>query len=65
MRYLDQSDGWSLGAGPSLVVVDDSYAASITTTTLSQDVYAVPFGGQGLMAGMGLEGSKITRTQPD
>jgi lipid-binding SYLF domain-containing protein len=45
--------------------VDDSYAASITTTTLSQDVYAVPFGGQGLMAGMGLEGSKITRTQPD
>lgn len=65
LRYLDQSDGWSLGAGPSLVVVDDSYAASITTTTLSQDVYAVPFGGQGLMAGMGLEGSKITRTQPD
>lgn len=65
MRYLDQSDGWSLGAGPSLVVVDDSYASSITTTTLSQDVYAVPFGGQGLMAGMGLEGSKITRTQPD
>ncbi len=65
LRYLDQSDGWSLGAGPSLVVVDDSYAASITSTTLSQDVYAVPFGGQGLMAGMGLEGSKITRTQPD
>lgn len=65
LRYLDQSDGWSLGAGPSLVVVDDSYASSITTTTLSQDVYAVPFGGQGLMAGMGLEGSKITRTQPD
>ncbi len=65
LRYLDQSDGWSLGAGPSLVVVDDSYAASITTTTLSQDVYAVPFGGQGLMAGMGLQGSKITRTQPD
>ncbi|WP_313620179.1 lipid-binding SYLF domain-containing protein [Achromobacter sp.] len=61
MAYLDQSDGWSLGAGPSLVVVDQGYAASITTTTVTQDVYAVPFGEQGLMAGMGLEGSKISR----
>lgn len=61
LAYLDQSDGWSLGAGPSLVVVDQGYAASITTTTATQDVYAVPFGEQGLMAGMGLEGSKISR----
>ncbi|WP_247747875.1 YSC84-related protein [Achromobacter pulmonis] len=60
LKFLDQSDGWSLGSGPTLVMVDESYAASITTTTLTQDVYAVPFGGQGLMAGVGLQGSKIT-----
>jgi len=65
MAYLDKSDGWSLGAGPSLVVVDQGYAASITTTTLTQDVYAVPFGEQGLMAGMGLQGSKISRINPN
>lgn len=61
LAYLDQSDGWALGAGPSLVMVDQGYAASITSTTLTLDVYAVPFGEQGLMAGVGLEGSKISR----
>jgi len=65
LAYLNQSDGWSLGAGPSLVVVDQGYAASITTTTLTQDVYAVPFGEQGLMAGMGLQGSKISQMNPN
>ncbi|MEN4922440.1 lipid-binding SYLF domain-containing protein [Achromobacter spanius] len=65
LAYLNKSDGWSLGAGPSLVVVDQGYAASVTTTTLTQDVYAVPFGEQGLMAGAGLEGSKISQIQPD
>ncbi|WP_234015642.1 YSC84-related protein [Achromobacter spanius] len=65
LAYLNQSDGWALGAGPSLVVVDQGYAASINTTTLTQDVYAVPFGEQGLMAGMGLQGSKISRMDPN
>jgi lipid-binding SYLF domain-containing protein len=32
---------------------------STTTTTLKKDVYAFPFGQKGLMAGIGLEGSKI------
>ena len=64
LSFLDQSDGWSLGSGPTLVMVDEGYAASITTTTLTQDVYAVPFGEQGLMAGVGLEGSKISRSDP-
>lgn len=64
LRYLDQSDGWAIGAGPSVVVWDQAAAASVTSTTLSQDVYAVPFGQKGLMAGIGLEGSKITRIHP-
>lgn len=64
LQYLDRSDGWALGAGPSIVVVDKAAAASTTSTTLTQDVYAVPFGQRGLMAGIGLEGSKITRIHP-
>lgn len=64
LQYLDRSDGWSIGAGPSVVVVDKGAAASLTSTTLSQDVYAIPFGQKGLMAGIGLEGSKITRINP-
>ena len=64
LRYLEQSDGWAIGSGPSVVVVDQGAAASLTSTTLTQDVYAVPFGQKGLMAGIGLEGSKITRIHP-
>jgi len=64
LQYLQKSDGWSIGSGPSVVVVDKAAAASLSSTTLSQDVYAFPFGQSGLMAGIGLEGSKITRINP-
>lgn len=64
LQYLRNSDGWSIGSGPSVVVLDKGAAASVTSTTLTQDVYAVPFGQQGLMAGIGIEGSKITHINP-
>ena len=64
ISYLDKSDGWAIGSGPSVVVIDKGAASSFTTTTLTQDVYAFPFGQKGLMAGLGLEGSKITRIHP-
>jgi lipid-binding SYLF domain-containing protein len=64
LNYLVQSQGWSIGAGPSVVVLDHGKAASMTSTTLTQDVYALPFGEQGLMAGMGIQGSKITPITP-
>ncbi|MBS0561774.1 MAG: twin-arginine translocation pathway signal protein [Proteobacteria bacterium] len=64
LDYLRKSDGWAIGSGPNVVVMDKGAAASITSTTLSEDVYAVPFGQQGLMAGLGLEGSKITQIHP-
>jgi lipid-binding SYLF domain-containing protein len=64
LSYLKKSDGWAIGSGPSVVVVDKGAAASMTSTTLTQDVYAFPFGQRGLMAGIGLEGSKITPINP-
>jgi len=60
LSYLERSHGWSIGSGPSVVVLDKGAAASMTSTTLTQDVYAIPFGQTGLMAGFGLEGAKIT-----
>src|SRR6516165_8616466 len=60
LDYLQKSDGWSIGSGPSVVVMDKGTAASLTSTTVTQDVVAIPFGQKGLMAGLGLEGSKIT-----
>jgi lipid-binding SYLF domain-containing protein len=64
VAYLAKSDGWAIGSGPSVVVMDKGKAASLTSTTLTEDVYAFPFGQHGLMAGLGLEGSKITTIHP-
>jgi len=61
LAYLEKSDGWAIGSGPSVVVIDQGKAMSNTTTTITEDVYAFPFGQKGLMAGLGLEGSKISR----
>lgn len=66
-RALDQLDdnaGWTLGAGPTLVVADAGFAANMDTRTLTQDVYATTFGQQGLMAGVSLEGARIRRIRP-
>jgi lipid-binding SYLF domain-containing protein len=61
LRYLDESDGWEIGVGPSIVVVDEGVGKSLTTTTARSDVYAFIFDQKGLMAGIGLQGNKITK----
>jgi lipid-binding SYLF domain-containing protein len=65
MDYLNRSEGWEIGVGPSIVVVDAGIARSLTTTTAKDNVYAFIFDQKGLMAGMGLQGSKITRIYPE
>jgi len=60
VNYLDRSKGWEIGAGPSITMMDMGRAKKISTTTLNTDAYAVIFGQRGVMAGMGIEGSKIS-----
>ena len=55
--------GWQLGVGPSIVIVDAGLAKTLTTETAKSDVYAFNFGQKGLMAGLGLQGTKITRLE--
>ena len=64
LDYLRKSDGWSIGTGPNVVIVDAGALKALSSTTLTQDVYAVAFGQKGLMAGLTLEGSKITKIHP-
>jgi lipid-binding SYLF domain-containing protein len=61
LQALDATRGFELGVGPSIVVVDEGIARSLTTSTLRDDVYAFVFSQRGLMAGAGIQGSKITR----
>jgi lipid-binding SYLF domain-containing protein len=63
MKWLDKSDGWEVGVGPSIVVVDVGAATSKSTTTLQSDIYAFFFDQKGLMGGLGLQGTKITKIE--
>jgi lipid-binding SYLF domain-containing protein len=59
---LKNGDGWSVGTGPSVVALDEGAAKELTPETMRSDVYVMTFGQKGLMAGVDLKGSKITRT---
>jgi lipid-binding SYLF domain-containing protein len=65
LSYLQKSDGWELGTGPSLVVLDKGFGKNLSTTTLHKGVYAFIFDQKGLMGGVGIQGSKITKITPD
>ena len=64
VRYLDNTDGWEVGTGPSLVVLDTGFGKNFSTTTLQKGVYAFIFDQKGLMGGVGIQGSKITKINP-
>lgn len=61
LQYLDKSGGWELGSSPNIVIVDKGVAGGISTTTIHSDIYAFFFDQKGLMAGIGLQGTKITK----
>jgi lipid-binding SYLF domain-containing protein len=64
LEYLKNSAGFELGVGPSIVVVDKGMARTLSTSTAQEGIYAFTFSQQGLMAGMGLQGTKITKINP-
>ena len=59
--WVNNTRGWEIGTGPSVVLVDKGMARSFTTDTLHSGIYAFTFDQRGLMAGLGLQGSKIMR----
>jgi lipid-binding SYLF domain-containing protein len=58
---LHETQGWEIGVGPTVVMVDEGVAKNLSTSTLKDDAYAFIFGQQGLMAGVSIEGSKVSR----
>ncbi len=61
MHYIHETHGWEIGVGPTVVVVNEGVAKNLSSTTLNDDAYAFIFDQQGLMAGVSLEGTKISR----
>ncbi len=64
MNYLKNSNGWEIGSGPTIVVIDKGASGSFTTSTAKDDIYAFFFDQSGLMAGLGLQGTKVTKINP-
>ena len=61
VKFLHDSRGWEIGVGPTVVIVDEGIAKNLSTSTLKDDAYAFIFDQQGLMAGVSIEGTKITQ----
>ncbi len=63
INYIHRSQGWEIGVGPTVVVVNQGVAKNLSTSTLKDDAYAFIFDQQGLMIGINIEGTKISRIQ--
>lgn len=63
VSQLDSTGGFEVGVGPSVVIVDEGMGKSITSNTITSDTYAFIFSQRGLMAGLGIQGSKISRIE--
>ena len=59
--YLSKSAGWEIGVGPTVVIVNEGVAKNLSTSTLKDDAYAFIFDQEGLMAGVSIEGTKISK----
>jgi lipid-binding SYLF domain-containing protein len=61
ISYIKETKGWEIGVGPTVVVVDEGVAKNLSTSSLKDDAYAFIFSQQGLMAGVSIEGTKISK----
>ena len=61
LAQLGKTEGFEVGVGPTVVVMDEGKAKSTTTTSMKDDIYAFIFSQKGMMAGLGIQGNKITK----
>jgi lipid-binding SYLF domain-containing protein len=64
LQQIEKAEGFDIGVGPTVVVVDAGVAKSLTTTTMKDDIYAFIFDQKGLMAGLASRGTKLQRSTP-
>ena len=63
LKYLDSSKGFEIGADANVALANEGLGYDVTTSTVQDPIIAFVFGQQGLMAGLTIEGSKITRIE--
>jgi lipid-binding SYLF domain-containing protein len=65
LALLDRTRGFELGADASVALIEDGVGIDVSTTTVQDPVVAFVTGQRGLMAGVSVEGSKISRIRRD
>ncbi len=63
LQYLRKSEGWEVGVGPTVTLVDEGVAGSFSSSTARKGIYAFFFQQRGLLAGVSLKGTKISRSE--
>jgi len=61
LEYLDKSEGFELGVDAGFALADVGKGGQLTTSNVQDPIMAFAYGQAGLMAGISIEGSKITR----
>jgi lipid-binding SYLF domain-containing protein len=64
LKYLKKSEGLDLAAAPGLVMGDQGFSGSMSVASFQHGIAAFIWGQKGLMGGLGLQGTKITRFYP-
>lgn len=64
LQKFEKSDGWKAGADGTVTLIDVGASGAIDSATLKKPIVAFVVGQKGLMAGVSLDGSKITRITP-
>lgn len=60
---LQQAEGFEIGADANVAVANQGVGFDINSSTVQEPIVAFVFGQKGLMAGVTIEGSKITEVQ--
>lgn len=61
LQEFTSADGWEAGVNADVTVVDVGATGSLDTTTAQAPVIAFNFGEEGLMAGVSVEGTKVSK----
>ena len=60
LKNFTGADGWEAGVDADVTVVDTGATGTLDTTTAQNPVIGFNFGEEGLMAGVSVEGTKVT-----
>ncbi len=63
LQTFEQTSGWEVGAGLNVAVASKGTSGQINTSTLQEPVVVFVYGQTGLMAGVQVEGQKITKLE--